>query len=173
MARTVESRRYALEQLQFFSSEKIIFLFDLFRRLAPFCCSAQLADLTCLKPPASSVPGVATPRASVSPTTFRARETCCWSGSYSILNCRNVNVLPKKLTVRDCDDSVHKVTTLLSSYAPCNRLTLCMLSSLPRRPTVKKVVTVHQDVGLQDVMEEMARRSRRLGRNAPASMTWA
>ena len=32
----VEPGRHALEQLQFFSSEKIILLFDFFRRLAPF-----------------------------------------------------------------------------------------------------------------------------------------
>ena len=124
----------ALEQLQFFSSEKI-FLFDLFRRLAPFCRSAQLA---CLKAGRviGSWSGHTPSVGQVIPRTFRARETCCWSGSYSILHCRNVNVLPKKMTVRDSDDSGPKVTTLLSSFAPCNRLPACSRPS--RRPTMKK-----------------------------------
>ena len=84
------------------------------------------------RPPVSSVPGVATHRASVSPRTFMARETCCWSGSY---HCRNVNVLPKTLAVRDCDDPGPNFTTLLSSYALCNRLSACFRPS--RRPTMK------------------------------------
>ena len=42
-------RHQPLEQLQFFSSEKIILLFDLFKKLAPFCRSAQLANPTCLE----------------------------------------------------------------------------------------------------------------------------
>ena len=37
-----------------------------------------------LGPPGSSLPGVATHRALVSPSAFEARETCCWSCSYSI-----------------------------------------------------------------------------------------
>ena len=89
-----------------------------------------------LGPPTSSVPGVATPFASVSPKAFKARETCCWSGSYSIHHCRNVSVLPKRLTVRDCDDSGPRVTTLLDSYALRNKLSACFRSS--RRPTMKK-----------------------------------
>ena len=44
-SKEIESRRYTLEQLQFSSSEKIIFLSDFFRRIAPFCLSAQLTDL--------------------------------------------------------------------------------------------------------------------------------
>ena len=84
------------------------------------------------RPPVSSVPAVATPRASVSPRTFKARETCCWSGSY---HCRNVNVLPKKPTVRDCYDSGPNFTTLLSSLAPSNRLNVCFRPS--RRPPMK------------------------------------
>ena len=86
-------------------NEKIIFLSDLFWRIVPFCRSAQLTDLTGFGPPTSSVPGVATPLASISPKAFKARKTCCWSGSYSIPNCRTVSVLPKKLAVRDCDDA--------------------------------------------------------------------
>ena len=89
-----------------------------------------------LGPPTSSVPEVATPSASVNPKAFKARETCCWSGSYSILHCRNVSVLLKKLTVRDCDDSGPRVTTLLNSYAPRNKLSTCFRPS--RRPTMKK-----------------------------------
>ena len=103
-----------------------------------------------LGPPASSVSGVATPRASVSPRAFKARDTCCWSGSYSIHHCRNVSVLPKKLIVRDCDDSGPRVTTLLSSYAPRSKL-ICMLSPLTSAH-YENIVTVHQNVGLQAFM---------------------
>ena len=45
-----------------------------------------------LGPPASSVPGVATERASISPKAFMARETCCRPARR-----RKVKVLPKKL----------------------------------------------------------------------------
>ena len=88
-----------------------------------------------LGPPTSSVPEVATPSASVSPRAFKARETCCWSGSYSILHCHNVSVLPKKLAVRDCDDSGPRVTTLLSLKTPRSRLSACFRPSC--RPTMK------------------------------------
>ena len=87
-----------------------------------------------LGPPTSSVPGVATPLASVNPKAFKARQTC-WSGSYSILHCRSVSALPKKLTVRDCDDSGPRVTTLLNSYAPRIKLGACFRPT--RRPTMK------------------------------------
>ena len=96
----------------------------------PFCRSAQLTDLLALGPPTSSVPGVATLLASVSPKACKARETCCWSGSYSIPHCRNVSVLPKKLAVCDCDDLGPRVTTL-----PRTRLSACFRSSC--RPTIK------------------------------------
>ena len=66
-------------------------------------------------PPTSSVPGVPTPLAPVNPSAFSARETCCWSGSYSIHHCRNVSVLPKMVAVRDCDGPGPRVTTLLNS----------------------------------------------------------
>ena len=89
-----------------------------------------------LGPPTSSVPGVATPLASVNPKALKARETCCWSGSYSILHCRNVSVLARKLAVRDCDDPGPRVTTLLSSYAPRSKLSAYSRSSC--RPTTKK-----------------------------------
>ena len=89
-----------------------------------------------LGPPTSSGPGVATPFASVNPKAFKARETCCWSGSYPILHCRNVSVLPKKLAVRDYDGSGLRVTTLLSSCAPRSKLSACSRSSC--RPTMKK-----------------------------------
>ena len=118
------------------SSEKVILLSDFFRRITPFCRSTQFTDLACFGPPTSSVPGVATPLTSVNPKAFKARETCCWSGSYSILHCRNVSVLHKKLTVRDCADSGPRVTTLLNSYAPRNKLSTCLRPS--RRPTMKK-----------------------------------
>ena len=122
--KAVEPSRHALEQPQFFSSEKVVLLFDFFKSITPFCSSA------------TSVPGVATPRASVRPRAFQALGTCRWSGSYSILHCCDVGVLPKKLVVRDCDDSGSTVTTLLSSYALRSKLSVCFRSS--RRPDVKK-----------------------------------
>ena len=45
-SKKIESGRYTLEQLQFFSNEKIILLTDLFGRIVPFCCFAHLADFT-------------------------------------------------------------------------------------------------------------------------------
>ena len=72
-----------------------------------------------LGPPETKVPGVATFRALVSPRAFKARKTCCWSGSYSVLHCRNVSVLPKKLTVRGCDDSGPRdATNSVHAFAP-------------------------------------------------------
>ena len=88
-----------------------------------------------LGPPTSSISGFATSEASVNPNTCNARETCCKPSSYSIHRCSNVSVLPKKLTVRDCDDSGPRVTTWLNSYAPRNKLNLCSRSS--HRTTMK------------------------------------
>ena len=68
-----------------------------------------------LGPPTSSVPGVPTPLARANPSAFKAREMCCWSGSYSIHHCRKVSVLPKMVAVRDCDGPGPRVTTLLNS----------------------------------------------------------
>ena len=47
--KVTEPGSYALEQLQFFSSGKVVLLFDLVRKVTPFCRSAQLADLTCFE----------------------------------------------------------------------------------------------------------------------------
>ena len=43
-SKEIEPRRHALEQLEFFSNEKIILLSDLLQRIVPFCRSAQLTD---------------------------------------------------------------------------------------------------------------------------------
>ena len=80
-------------------------------------------------PPTSSVPGVATPLASVSPRASKAQETCCWSGSYSIPHCRNVSVLPKTFAVRDCDDSGPKSHNF-SQLVCTSQQTQCMPSPL-------------------------------------------
>ena len=96
----MKPRRHALGQLQLFSSEKVVLLFEFFKSITPFFRSMQFTDLACFGP-TSSVPGVATPLALVNPKDFKARETCCWSGSHTIPHCRNVSVLPKKLAVRD------------------------------------------------------------------------
>ena len=87
-----------------------------------------------LGPPTSSVPGVPTLLAQVNPKAFQVRETCCRSGSYSILHCRNVSVLPKNLAVRDYDGPGLRVTTLLRSYR--SKLSACFRPSC--RPTMKK-----------------------------------
>ena len=74
-----------------------------------------------LGPPTSSVPGVATPSASVNPKAFKARETCCWSGSYSILHCRNVCALHQKLAVRElplCSARMHLAENSVHAFAP-------------------------------------------------------
>ena len=139
-----------------------MFFSDFFWRIVPFCRSTKFTDLA-LGPPTSSVPGVATPLASVNPKAFKARETCGWSGSYSIPHCRNVSVLPKKLTVRDCDDSGPRVTTLLNSHAPRKKLSTCF--RLSRRHT-KKNITLHQNVCLQAFLEEVARRSHASGKSS-------
>ena len=117
-----------------------------------------------LDPPTSSVPGVATPLASVNPKALKARETCCWSGSYSILHCHNVSVLPKKLAVRDCDDPGPRVTTLLSSCASRSKLSACFRSSC--RPTMKKSSSCIQNVRLQVIVEEVARRRHASGKSS-------
>ena len=49
-SKEIEPRRHALEQLQFFSGEKIILLSDLFPRIVPFCRSVQLTGFTGLGP---------------------------------------------------------------------------------------------------------------------------
>ena len=89
-----------------------------------------------LGPPTSMVPGVATPLASVNPKSFKARDTCCWSGLYSIPHRRNVSILPKKLAVCDCDGPGPRVTTLLSSYAIRSKLSACLRPSC--RSTMKQ-----------------------------------
>ena len=93
-----------------------------------------------LGPPRWSVPGVATPSASVSPKTFKARETCCWSGSFSIPHCHNVSVLPKKLAVRTATARGPE------SHAPRNKVSACFHLTSAHH---EKIVTVHQNVGLQ------------------------
>ena len=110
-------------------------------------------------PPASSVPRVATLRASVSPKAFKAGETCCRSSSYSIHHCRRGNVLPK-LVVQDCDCS-EPTSPLCSS-----REHLATDSSLSPLTSAhhKKVVTMHQDADLQDFLAEVTRRRRASGK---------
>ena len=49
-SKEIVSRCYTLEQLQFFSSEKIIFFSNFFRRIVPFRRSTQLTDLAGLGP---------------------------------------------------------------------------------------------------------------------------
>ena len=126
-----EPGRHALEQLQLVfipkrrSSSSFISSGGL-RHFAALCKSLRSLALG---PPASSVPGHNPRGGQVSPRTLRASETCCWSGSYSILCSRNVSVPPKKLLVRFCDDSGPEVTTSLSSCAPCNRLSVCFRPS--------------------------------------------
>ena len=51
-------------------------------------------------------------------------------------HCRNVNVLPKKFAVLDCDDKGPRVTTLLKSYALRSKLSECFRPS--RQPTMEK-----------------------------------
>ena len=112
----IEPRRHALEQLQVFSREK---LSSSLTSSGGSCHFARLRNSLislALGPPTSSVPGVATPSASVSP---RVLDT----------HCHNVSVLPKKLAVRDCGDSAPRVTTFLSSYALRSKLSACLHSS--------------------------------------------
>ena len=45
--------------------------------LVPLCCHAQLLDSLTVLPPTSSVPGMATHRAPVSPSALNERGTCC------------------------------------------------------------------------------------------------
>ena len=54
-----------------------------------------------------------------------------------------------------------KVTTLLSSYAPRNKLSACFRSLLSVHN--EEIITVHQNVRLQFLVEEMARRCRTSG----------
>ena len=102
--RVFESRHCTLEQLQF--SEKTVLLFDLLRRLAPFCLSAQLADLTCLEAThiigswSGHTPSVGESQKLQGPRKLVAGLTRTQSSTVAVCN-----VLPKKLTVQDCDDS--------------------------------------------------------------------
>ena len=68
----------------------------------------------------------------------------------------------KKLAVRDCDDSGPRVTTF-AQFVCTSEQTQCMLSPLSSTHN-EKIVTVHQDVGLQTFMEEVARRSHTSGK---------
>ena len=111
----VEPGRHALEKLQFFSSEKVILLLDLFRKLAPCCRSAQLADLTCLK--AAHIIG-------------------CWSGhtpsvgqSQNLQGARNMllvwPLLDSPLTrgpkLRPSSARMHLATDSVHAFAPSRR----------------------------------------------------
>ena len=130
----------------------------------PFCRSVQLTDLTRLGPTCIVGSWSRHTLASVSPRAFKARETCCWSGSYSILHCRNVSVLPKKLIVCDWDDSGPRVTTF-AQLVSTSQQTQCMLPPLTSAHH-EKIVTVHQNVGLQAFVEEVARRSHASGKSS-------
>ena len=133
----VEPGRHALEQLQFFSSEKIILLFDFFSNLAPFFHSTQLTVLTCFWP--THVVG-------------------SWSGhTPSVGQSHNLQgvgedmllvwlVLNSPLSQCQCSSQETeivttwgpKVTTLPSSCAPCNKISACSRSRSSRRPTMEK-----------------------------------
>ena len=128
-----------------------------------FCRSAPLTDLAGLGP--THVVGFRSRHALRigQSQSLQGGETCCWSGSYSILYCRNVSVLPKKLAVRDCDDLVPRVTTLLSSYAPRSKLSAYSRPSC--RPTMKKSSPC-QNVRLQFLVEEMTRRCHASGKSS-------
>ena len=138
----IEPRRHALKQLQFLSSEKVALLTISSEGLRHFAVLRSSMIWLALDPATSSVPGVATPFASVNPKAFKAHETCCWSGSYSILHCRNVSVLPKKVTVGDRGGSRPRVTTLLNSYAPRNKLSTYFRNRL-NVPVLSPLTSAH------------------------------
>ena len=98
--------------------------------LCHFAVLRSLLIWLALCPPTSSVPGVPTPLASVNPKDFKARETCCWSGSYSILTIVAMSVFcPRNSLFVTATDSGPRVTTLLGSYAPRNKLSACFRPS--------------------------------------------
>ena len=88
----MEPRRHALEQLQFFSSEKIIFLSEFFWRIVLCCRSAQLADLA--GPGPTHVVG------------SRSRHALCTGQSQSLQGTRDMLlvwfVLDSPLSQRQC-----------------------------------------------------------------------
>ena len=133
-----------MEQLQFFSSQEVVLFFDFFRRLVPFCRPAQRADLACQR--SSSI---------ISSKSGHSSSI----GQYSIHHCRKGNVLPK-LVVQDCDCS-EPTSQLCSSRK--HLATDSLLSPLTSAHH-KKVVTMHQDVDLQDFLEEVTRRRRASGK---------
>ena len=104
-----------------------------------------------LGPPTSSVPGVATPWALVSPKAFKARIRAAGLARTRCSHCRNVSVLPKKLTVCDCDDSgpSHNFAQL----ACTSQQTQC-LHSLSLSTHHEEVIAVHQNVRLQVFVEK-------------------
>ena len=98
-------------------------------------------------PPASSVPAVASPLASVRRRSFKARETCCWSGLYSIP--------PKVATSVFCERNSLSVTATtrgpesrLCSARITSQRTHCMPSPLQSTHN-EKIIAVHQNVRLQ------------------------
>ena len=134
-SKEIESRRYTVKH---FNSSPVRRSSSSLTSSGGSCHFAVLRNSLiwlALGPPTSSVPGGAAPSASVNPKAFKARETCCWSDSYSILHCHNVGVLPEKLAVRDCDDPGPRVTTLLSSCALRSKFNACFRPSC--RPTMK------------------------------------
>ena len=164
MARKLNRAATLWNSFSSFSRERIILLFDFFRKLAPFCLSARIADLTCVK--AAHIIGSSsghTPSVGQSQNLQGARSMLLvWLVLHSPLShcqCSSQETdCPRIVTIRGsrlrlCSDSVY-------AFAPS------------RRPTMKNR---HGAPGCRSdsLHERNATERPRLGQNLPASKAWA